>query len=482
MAVVVIGLDIGTTSISCVAIRGDGALVTSVTQPHSAVRESQPVNCAEQDPDHVWQAVVRVLNRIMADCRNCEVAAIGLTGQMHSTLLLNRSDEVLGNIITWQDKRALTIGPSGVSILDQLLERSSEEDMQCTGCRLAPGFMGTTLFALQQLSALPSELHRVSFVADWIGASLTGQSAITDRSHAASSGLYDLAADCWSAPLLAAANVNPGWLPEVSDSGCSAGHVIESAARETGLPAGTLVCNAIGDNQAAVLSSLPHSPHSLLINIGTGGQIVWRIPDFQRVAGMETRYLPGMGIENSGGFMLVGAGLCGGDSLAWINRTVRSWLAAFGCQRSEEEVWEQLTADLAAELQGDSSLRCEPFFAGTRTDPDRRGVFLGVGTDNFTPAEIARSILFGIADTMHTVYQGAAGHRPEPLHQICMSGNGARQNPLLVSSVADRFGVSVAVSPCREEAATGAAMLAGVSAGCWPNLNTAQLLIHDAAQ
>ncbi|MCH2212239.1 MAG: hypothetical protein MK110_13125 [Fuerstiella sp.] len=480
----VAGLDIGTTSISIVVLSETGKQVSAVNRPHKAGLKGLPRGYAEQNPMVLWRTVVNALQRITQELAGGLVRAVGLTGQMHSTLLLREDGEPAANIITWQDKRAAVREQSEYSILDKMLLGITPESMEPAGCSLAPGYMGTTLFAMQQLNQLPVNFHRVSFVADWIGGRLAGQRPVTDRSHAASSGLYDLCRDCWSDELMAATATRPAWLPRVMNSGSVIGQVSPETANETGLPAGIAVCNAVGDNQAAVLSSLPRTPDSLLINIGTGGQIVWRIPDFQRVEGMDTRYLPSGPRDNKQSeheFMLVGAGLCGGDEIAWINRTVQQWLSAFDVHKTEEEIWLGLTQQLSEMSDEPHRLTCEPFFSGTRPEPSRRAVFRNVAANNFTPAHVARSILNGIVESMFHVYETAARNSPDVLKRIAVSGNGARQNPRLVQAVEERFQTATKVAPCREEAATGAAMLAGVHTDIWPDLQTAQQKIHREA-
>lgn len=453
----VLGIDIGTTSVSVVAI-DEGQLVASSTVVHAATVGGLPQGYAEQAPEKLWQAVLNAVRQVADAVSAAEIVAIGMTGQMHSTLLLDAAGQPCSNVITWQDQRSVVHQSQDGSLLQTLLARIPEEAMLATGCRLAPGYMGTTLFALQVLGQLPPEFTRVTFVADWIAGRMCQQAPITDRSHAASSGLYDLVEDAWSSRLMKAAEIDPQWLPEVRSSVSVIGELSAEIANATGLVAGTKVCNAIGDNQAAVLSALPNESGVLLINIGTGGQIVWRTPTFQRVAGMDTRYLPSVCPERDSEFMLVGAGLCGGDAFAWINRTIRQWLQAFGVEQSEDMVWQQLAQHIDDLTDDIRPITCEPFFAGTRPDPQRRAVFTDVGLTNFTPANVARSILQGIAETMYGVYESAT-IRPEPLTRIVMSGNASRQNPLLVNAVATRFGVPTTVSACHEEAATGAAML-----------------------
>src|SRR4029077_16265817 len=124
--------------------------------------------------------------------------------------------------------------------------------------------------------------------------------------------------------------------------------------------AGLPVCNAIGDNQAAVLGSVPAGAPAIQINVGTGGQINWPVNEFTRLEGMETRYLP------IGRLMLVGPGLSGGDAYAWVNRTAAKWLEAFGVAHSDAEIYARMNALAGALPETDDGLSCEPLFRGTR--------------------------------------------------------------------------------------------------------------------
>src|SRR5262249_55990049 len=145
--------------------------------------------------------------------------------------------------------------------------------------------------------------NRAACIADWVAAELTDGPLVTDPGDAASWGIYDLENRQWSENLLAALNVPRHLLPEVRESGAVLGGLSRAMAAATNLPEGLPVCNAIGDNQAAVLGSVPAGSPAIQINVGTGGQINWPVDRFTRLEGMETRYLP------VGRLMLVGPGL-----------------------------------------------------------------------------------------------------------------------------------------------------------------------------
>ena len=484
MSRLVLGLDMGTTSISAVAVDESGRVVHSVTNTHHASIDNLLPEYAEQSPAKILAAAVDALRRLGQQCLADSVVGIALTGQMHSTVLLDRDGKTVGNVVTWQDRRSLTNGHSG-TLLSELQHRATEVGMLNSGCRLSAGYLGTTLFALRRLQQLSAAVDHVSFVADWIGSELTGQKPVTERSHAASSGLYDLLAVDWSDALLQAAEIPRHWLPEVQESGAITGRLNDRMSEATGLPAGTPVFNAIGDNQASVLSALPDQPGSILINIGTGGQIVWRVPCFLRQLPLDTRILPGnpdpVSRQPQSQFMIVGAGLCGGDAIAWVNRTVRHWLQMFGLSVSEDDVWDRLQAAVSPQ-QSSHALACEPFFRGTRYEPERRGVLKGIAPDNLTPSNLLISVLDGIAQSMFDVWASSPESREQPVQRVAMSGNAVKRNPLLVEAVRRRFQVPVEVARHSEEAATGTAMLAGVHLGLWNSIEDARRSVQQAAQ
>lgn len=461
-----IALDLGTTSISAVALRVDGTVATHVRVANDAGVSALPTGHSEQKPQRLRELAWKALAQL-ADQIDETPACLGLTGQMHGVLLLDADQQPLGNLITWQDRRAILPCSEGTTTyLETLLGTVSEAALTRTGCRLAGGYLGTTLYVLGRLGAIPPNLAKVSFLADWMAAELTGSQISTDPSNAASSGVYDLQRGCWSEELPQATGIAPRWLPAVRESGMPVGRLTPRAAAETGLPQGLPVCNAIGDNQAAVLGSVPAGDPAIQINVGTGGQINWPIPRFERSAGMDTRSLP------LGRYMLVGAGVTGGDAYAWVNRTVAGWLEAFGLHLTNDEIYARVNT-LAANLTGTEGLSCTPFFRGTRRRPEARGEFNGIRFDNFTLGHVARAVIEGVARGLYSFYEAAGSAQPAQLSRIVGSGNGLRKNPLLVDTLERIFERTIWFPVHEEEAAYGAALLAGVQTGLWPNLETA---------
>jgi len=467
-----LALDLGTTSIAAIAVDPDGHVVSSVQRANTATLPDLPSGHAEQDPQRIRDIIVDVLSELARDLPGTP-AGLGVTGQMHGVLLTDPNRHPLTGLITWQDRRAnepTTTGPPGdltPSWLETYLAACPDKDLAQTGCKPAPGYLGVTLATLIGSDSIPTGTSGATFLADWVAAELTDTAIVTDRSNAAASGVFNLVEDCWSGPLLNSGQIPTQWLPEVVESGAVVGTLVPEWAAETGLPAGLPVCGAIGDNQAAVLGSLPVGEPAIQINVGTGGQINWPVSNFCQVPSMDTRYLP------QDRFMLVGAGLAGGDAYAWVNQAVGGWLGAFDSTPSADAIYAKL-ADSAASVPPDADgLICEPLFRGTRRQPTARGRFEGVTFENFTPGHVARAVLTGIADGFAWFFENAGEARPANCVRIVGSGNGMRQNPLLVESIERRFGLPVVLAEHDQEAAFGTALLAGSQCGVWPDLATA---------
>lgn len=474
-----LALDLGTTSIAAAAVSLEGKLVGVVRRPNDAGVAGLGADAAEQDPLRLREIAFGVLKELagtLPETPHC----LGITGQMHGVLLTDAALRPLTRLITWQDRRAnLRVPGTDQTWLQERLSRLGEVTQEPTGCRLAAGYLGMTLSLLRDPHAAElygalaiADVHKASVVADWIAAELSDGTIVTDPGNAASTGVFDLPRRNWQTALLIELGVPAEWLPEVRESGAVIGHISSAVADATGLPAGLPVCNAIGDNQAAVLGSVPAGNPAIQINVGTGGQINWPVTEFVRVAGMDTRPLP------LGRQMLVGAGLSGGDAYAWVNRTVGSWLSAFGAPTDSATVYARLNALAAAAPFEAEGLTCEPLFRGTRREPLARGKFHGITYDNFTPGNVARAVLRGIATGMYSFYEQAGVWQPTGLTRIIGSGNGLRQNPLLVEAIEATFKREVWFPIHEEEACFGTALLAGVSTGMWPSLEAAGALIQ----
>jgi sedoheptulokinase len=220
------------------------------------------------------------------------------------------------------------------------------------------------------------------------------------------------------------------------------------------------VVNALGDNQASFLGSVGQPDQDLLVNIGTGGQISATTTQVVPPGTLETR--PFLDEQE----LLVGAGVTGGNAYAVLNDFIRQvGEQVFNVAIDKDALYGILHQLAEAVPAGSDGLQCEPFFAGTRRQPERRGSFSEVSRRAFTPGHLARSLLEGMADTFLTLYSEMQANGLRPRTRLIGSGNCLRRNPLLAASLSDRFGLPLVTPRHTEEAAFGAALLASVAVG-----------------
>ncbi len=458
-----LGLDVGTTKVAAVVVdatTGQQIAVASAAQP-------SPLPTApgrsEADPLGLRDAALLAGRTAVAAASQAgPIAAIGVTGQQHGGLLVSTAPadllRPLTPLIGWQDQRGNEPAPAFPSYLAWMQALLDGIDTSATGCPLASGFLGTALFWLARTDGLPTTAARATFAPDYVVAHLCQQAPVTGPTNAGGAGIFDVAQRRWHPEMVAALDLPPALLPQVAPTVSVVGHLAAEPAAALGLPAGLPVANAIGDNQASFFGSVGTATDTLLVNVGTGGQVSAITPRFIRGDLLETRpYL-------NDTYLLVGGGLVGGRSYALL----RDFIAqvgrdCFGVAVAPDDLYERLNA-LAATVPADSDgLHCDPRFGSNRYNPHQRGTYTGLDPRTFTPGHFARALLEGVAATFHDLYTTMQAVGVTPRTRLLGSGNGIRNNPLLAAILQDRFGMPLVSPTHREEAAHGAALLAAIA-------------------
>ncbi len=473
-----IGLDIGTTSISAVVLDTEsGALLAHHTVANRAAIAAG-AGRAEVDLTRVQALAVEALTGIVAEAGvdAAQIRGIGMTGQQHGVAFVDASAAPAGPAITWQDLRVQSPMPgSQQSYLQTFVDRAGGRDaFRRMGCLPAAGFLGTTLFWLHEEDQLPAPPAIACFIPDAVAAFLTGETPRVDPTLAGSAGIFDIVSNQWDADLLRRLGLSTDLLPPIGRAGERLGGLRPEIAQKVGLPAGIPVGVAVGDNQASFIGSVQDPAASLLINVGTGGQISARTDDFHFIPGLENRPFPG------GHYLLIGGGLFGGRSYAYLLDFFRQAGDALFDAAADDDLYERMTALAAAVPAGCDGLRCSPLFTGTRVDPSLRASFTGLSPQNFTPGHVTRALLEGMAEGFHLFHEQMApviGERAP----LVGAGNGVRRNRLLAQILAARFAMPLHVPALSEEAASGAAITAAVGAGEFGDLEEAmqKLLQYD---
>lgn len=461
-----VGLDLGTTTVTALALDlATGRVAGRVTRPNACEVAPGRPGRSEWDADAVV-AVGAACLRELAGTAGRDVAGLCVTGQQHGVVLIDDAGRPLSPLVNWQDRRADEPMPGTSRTWADEARALAGDGAARAGCRLAAGYLAVTLFWLSRNGGLPARA-RACFLMDHATAALTGAEPTTDPTCAASSGALDVARRDWDDGILGALGLSRGMLPRVVPSGTRAGGL----AAGFGLPAGVPVFVGVGDNQASFFGSVADRESSVLVNVGTGGQVAAWTPDVCQDRQTEARPF-------FDGYLAVSAGLAGGAAYAALERFFREVGRGVLGVEPAGDVYEAMNR-LAAEVPaGADGLSCEPFFAGTRHEPWLRASWSGLTLTNFTPGHLSRALLEGMARAF-----GASVGRVSALVgrvpcELVGAGNGVRTNALLAGALASAVGLPMRVPAHREEAAYGAALLAGVGAGVVPMAEAGRLVTY----
>lgn len=445
-----IGLDIGTTTISAVAIDGEnGKVLKAVTVDNDTVIETENKARRMQDPVKIKEKVFALKEQLVKEF--APITAIGVTGQMHGILYLDKNGTPVSPLYTWQDATGSL--PYKDSTYAEYLSQKS-------GYALASGYGLVTDYVNRDLGEVPENAVTLCTVHDYISMSLSNRTApLMHTSDAASLGCFSLESNCFDKTAVEALGLDYSFLPEVTAQNAICGLDCN------GIP----VSVAIGDNQASVIGSIK-GDGCALVNIGTGSQISVLTTKPSNFSEGEVRPLT----QNS--YMLVGAPLCGGRSFALLHSFFKECAALFGGDTSN--IYPVMDA-IAEKEQNNHTLAVDTRFCGTRKNPSIKGGISNISDTNFTPAQLVRGFLWGMADELYTLYAAMLPLTDIPVTSIAGSGNAIRKSPVLKAYLEEKFGFPLNIPAHREEAAFGAALFAAAASGSYETIAHAQeKLVH----
>ena len=438
-----LGIDIGTTTISAAVIDpAANTVLTTRTVPNDSFIRTERSWEKIQDAEKICAKVFGLADELLKTHQ--EIESIGLTGQMHGIVYVDRQGECIGPLYTWQDERgALPCSCyGGKSVCDLLSETY--------GIRIYPGY-GLATHLYNQVSGLvPERAVKICTIMDYIGMKMTGRrEPLMHSSNAASLGMFDVRERCFMRGIIRDAGIQEDLLPETSDEFAVLGKY-----------RGRKVSLAIGDNQAGFLGAVDDIDHTVLLNMGTGGQISVCSHTFFEGRGIEARpFLPGK-------YLLVGASLCGGRAYAMLERFFRLYCEGAGMKETDHyAVMERLMDQRMEEMAQERKLSVTTTFSGTREEPLKRGMIGDIDVDNFTPGNLIRGFLDGMAEELHGMYEEMVCGTELPAEMLILSGNGFRKNRHLRRIAEEKFGIKAVLAECCEEAACGAARSAGAGIG-----------------
>jgi xylulokinase len=428
-------MDVGTTGLKGVAVSEDGRVEARAEEAYPL--SSPCPGWTEQDPDHWWDACRRVQERLG------EGDAIGLAGQMHGLVLLDAELRPIRPAILWNDGRTA----AQCARIEATFGRHAL--VALTGNRALTGFTAPKLLWVREHE--PEAYARVRHVLlpkDYVRLRLTGELA-TDVSDASGTLLFDVARRTWSDRVLSALEIPPEWLPPALESPTASGHT----------PAGVPVAAGAGDQAAGAIGVGVDRPGPAAVTLGTSGVVSAALdayrPDPEARVHTFCHARPGS-------WHAMGVMLSAGGSLRWLRDASAPGLE-FSALVEEAERWPP----------GAGGLCFLPYLTGERTphaDPDIRGAFVGLGLEHDRGA-LARATLEGVAYGLRDAFEVLAVVGPRPVVGR-VSGGGARSG-LWLRIIASALGLTLEHTEVEEGAAYGAALLGGVAAGVFPDIETA---------
>lgn len=453
----ILALDIGSTSAKGVIMHRDGSIVAAASAEYPTTHP-QP-GWVEQNAADWWQAVCTVCHALWQTGVHPEaIAAVGLSGQMEDTLLVDRAGHPLGPVLLYADGRAAA---EATAIEERL---GADQLHAVTGNWFDAQTTLAKLLWLQRHAG--ARLEQADWLLpgakDFIVLRLTGQ-AVTDFTTAATTGLLDIGARRWAFPLLEALALPASLLPPLADPAQRVGYVASAAAATTGLRRGTPVFAGAGDAGAATVGAGAVAPGRAYCYLGTTG---WAATPVARVeSGVEglfhlchpdPRYL-----------IAIAPLLNAGSPYQWA----RDQVAATPDYAAMEPL-------VAAAPPGAGGVIFLPYLDGERSpfkDPNARGAYFGLRRTT-TRAELLRAVPEGVAYAIRHVLEAVVG--AGGLDSVTLIGGGS-QSPTWAQILADVCQTTIAVPTGAANAtALGAAVSAGVGLGWFPGYEAVDAILR----
>jgi xylulokinase len=449
-----IGIDSSTTATKAILIDAAGGVV-DVASTEYAFETPHPL-WSEQHPDLWWDGTVQSIRKVLAQTGvdPAQVKGVGLTGQMHGLVLLDETGEVLRPAILWNDQRT---GAQCDTIRARL---GKEKLIQITGNDALTGFTAPKILWVQENEPdLYSRIAHILLPKDYVRYRLTADFG-TDKAGGAGTLLFDLKARDWSTEVVDALEIDPAWLPATYEGPAVTGTLSASAAEATGLPVGTPVIGGGGDQAAQAVGVGAVEPGIIALTLGTSGVVFASTP--APLIEPEGR-LHAFCHAVPDRWHLMGVMLSAAGSLRWYRDVV-----------APDVGFDELLAPAGKIPPGSEGLLFLPYLTGERTphpDPLARGAFVGL-TVRHGQAHMTRAVLEGVAFGLRDSFELVKAAGLASIDQVRVSGGGAK-SPLWRQILADVLNTPLVTVNTTEGAAYGAALLAGVGAGVWPDVDVA---------
>jgi xylulokinase len=457
-----LGIDLGTSSVKVAALDANGAILAVEGEPYPILHPFP--DASEQDPEQWWAAIRACTTRLLTKIahRAPTIRSIGLSGQMHGLVLLDRNKQVLRNAIIWPDRR------SAAECAEWTAEGVPDEYAPVTGIPLATGFMAPSLeWVRRQEPVLYDRARWALLPKDYIRYRLIGEIA-TEATDATATYLFDVTQRMWSDAVINRLQFRQELFPPLIDSLAPAGRLLPEVAAELDLPSGVPVVAGGSDQAMAALALNAEQQGTVITALSTGGTVTATV--HRPITDKRIHTFCHLDDRT---WLTMGATLSAGASLSWFQRILSA-----GCRLAGGTDSIRLTNPVNPEVEldalskaaegvppGANGLFFLPYLNGDRTphmNPHARGSFIGLNHAH-TAADLARAVMEGVVYSMYESFSIMAEYDIS-IDRIVAYAGGSR-SALWRQILADVVGKPVDRYPSADVSALGAARAAAIGVG-----------------
>ncbi len=454
-----LGIDLGTSSVKIVLVNVEGKIIAVSSEGYHTY--SPHDGWAEQEPEEWWEATVKATNRIInqTQIEPQKIQAVGLCGQTHGAVILDKNLLPLRKAIIWMDKRS-------ISQVHKLGDRMGERLSHITGLPLSCGFMAPSLLWIRENQPfLWKKIYRVLLPKDYLRLKLTGVIA-SDVTDAGGTLLLDTVKRRWSKEIIDELSIPGDFFPPLYESSQITGQVNGKAVSKISLKEETPVVAGGADQVMAAIGNGVVAEGRIASSIGTGALLTTCVDHPiikpERVLHTIPHAIPGK-------WIIMGAILSGGSCLDWFFRQV-----ILAAKISSQSNFRQfLSSRITSTSAASKGLLFLPYLGGERTphlDPQARGAFIGLSFQH-SQKDLVRAIMEGVVFALKDCLEELKRAGIEPSYIIAGGGGGRSGKWRQIQ--ADIFNLPVFTVGKGESSAYGASLVAAVGTGVFPTVEKA---------
>ena len=451
-----IGIDIGTSALKSVLFDSFGNQIGESSYEYDIIVKKN--GYAEENPLDWYNACIKTLKDISSLVNPKDIKGIGLSGQMHGLVMLDKDDNILYNSIIWCDNR------TGLEA-KEIEGFGKEKIRKITGNYPMPAFtLAKLLWVKNNLSEIYEKIDKIMLPKDYIRYRLTHEFK-TEYSDASGMQMMDLKTEDYSKEILDYKKKKKSILPPIVESSSMTGYLTEEIAKLTGIPTSCFLVGGAGDQAAGAIGLGVVSEGDVSISLGSSGVVFSPVDDTSNIS--ESIQIFHHAIK--GRYHVMGVTNGCGTSLKWYKDNMCKYEIK-EAKEAGENIYDFITKDIDTISPGCNGLIYLPYIMGERTphlNTLATGSFIGI-RHTTTKEMISRSIIEGISYSMKDCFDLINWNT----NNVIISGGGAR-NPKWCNIISSMINKNIKTTKVSEAPALGVAILAMVS-------NKEYLSIEDA--